>query len=415
MSELSHLEKLLGGAEVEWRALWEVTSWDKKFNAVDKFKQPNIIKYHYFLAKEIKSLVSATGDVKLLTTNISNLYTTESLAGDKISEGEVIAIPWGGNAVVQYYKGKFLTSDNRIATSNDTKKLKTKYLYYFLLSKVKTIESFYRGSGIKHPSMADILDISIPIPSIEAQSEIVRILDKFTALTTELTAELTARKKQHNYYRDQLLSFEEGECEWVTLSAVLKEKGYIRGPFGSALKKEFFVESGVPVYEQQHAINDKREFRYFITKEKSESLKRFLTKENDIIISCSGTIGKTSIISKTDCNGVINQALLILRLDHNKVDARFIRAYLNCYPELITTSSGGAITNIASRDVIQKIKIPLVPVMKQVILIDTLDKFEKMTNSITEGLPREIELRQKQYEYYRDLLFRFPKPESVTN
>jgi type I restriction enzyme S subunit len=113
------MEKLLDGVEVEWKMLWEVTVWDKKFNAVEKVKQPQVIKYHYFLAKDFKHLVTEGGAVKLLTTYISDQYTTEGLAGDKVTDGEIVAIPWGGNPVVQYYKGKFLTSDNRIATSND--------------------------------------------------------------------------------------------------------------------------------------------------------------------------------------------------------------------------------------------------------------------------------------------------------
>lgn len=96
------LEKLLDGAEIEWKSLWEVTIWDKKFNAVDRFKQPKIKKYHYFLSKEITPLVSENGTVKILTTNISDIYTTEDLVGDSISNGEVVVIPWGGNPVVQY-------------------------------------------------------------------------------------------------------------------------------------------------------------------------------------------------------------------------------------------------------------------------------------------------------------------------
>ena len=117
MSHLGYIEKLLDGVEVEWKELWQVTIWDKKFNAVERDKQPRVIKYHYFLAKDLKSLAIENCNVKLLTTNLSNLWTSEELAGEKVSEGEVIAIPWGGNPVVQYYKGKFLTTDNRIAES----------------------------------------------------------------------------------------------------------------------------------------------------------------------------------------------------------------------------------------------------------------------------------------------------------
>ena len=161
---MSYLERLLEGVEVEWKHVWEVTIWDKKFNAVDNYKQPKTIKYNHLLAKEIKELVVEGGDIKLLTTNETDLWTTKELAGSNISNSEVVAIPWGGNVIVQYFKGSFLTGDNRIAVSNDRALLETKYLYYFLQSKIKLLESFYRGSGIKHPSMADVLDLQLPIP-----------------------------------------------------------------------------------------------------------------------------------------------------------------------------------------------------------------------------------------------------------
>ena len=203
------------------------------------------------------------------------------------------------------------------------------------------------------------------------------------------------------------------DVEWRELGELLSEKGYIRGPFGSALKKSFFVEIGVPVYEQRHAIHDNRDFRYFITEEKAETLSRFKIKPNDLIISCSGTIGKISVIKQSDKTGVINQALLILRLDTSQILICYLKYYLECYPDLIVSNSGGAITNIERRAVIEKIKIPIPSLDEQAWIVEILDKFDALTNSITEGLPREIELRQLQYEYYRDLLLSFPKPDEV--
>ena len=189
----------------------------------------------------------------------------------------------------------------------------------------------------------------------------------------------------------------------------MQVKGYIRGPFGSALKKSLFVDDGIPIYEQQHAIYNNRLFRYFIDVEYAKKLKRFEVKENDLIISCSGTIGKISIIQKSDARGIINQALLILRLDLSKVLVKYIKYYLGHFTNLIVCSTGGAITNIEKREVIEKIKIPIPPLSEQARIVAILDKFDALTNSITEGLPREIELRQKQYEYYRDKLLSFPK------
>jgi type I restriction enzyme S subunit len=199
--------------EVEYKPLWEVTIWDKKFNAVERYKQKKVYTYPYMLASDLFELEKEEGNVYLLSTGEKTGWTTEDLAGNNLCEGEVVTIPWGKSRpvkdVIKYYKGKFVTADNRIVTSADTKILSNKYLYYWLLSQGEVIDTFYRGSGIKHPSMKDVLDMQIPVPPLPVQQEIVRILDNFTELIEELTAELEARQKQYEYYRDKLLSFKE--------------------------------------------------------------------------------------------------------------------------------------------------------------------------------------------------------------
>ena len=202
---------------VEYKYLWEVTIWDKKFNAVERYKQKKVYTYPYMLASNLFELEKEEGNVYLLSTGEKTGWTTEDLAGNNLCEGEVVTIPWGKSRpvkdVIKYYKGKFVTADNRIVTSADTKILSNKYLYYWLLSQGEVIDTFYRGSGIKHPSMKDVLDMQIPLPPLPIQQEIVRILDNFTESTAELTAkletELEARQKQYEYYRDKLLSFKE--------------------------------------------------------------------------------------------------------------------------------------------------------------------------------------------------------------
>ena len=117
---------------VEDVPLWSVTIWDKKYNAVDKKWQPKTIKYKYLLAEELDQLKLENGDVCLLYTGKEVGFTSEELAGDNICEGEIVSIPWGGTPSVKYYKGKFVTGDNRIATSNIPNELSNKYLYYYL-------------------------------------------------------------------------------------------------------------------------------------------------------------------------------------------------------------------------------------------------------------------------------------------
>ncbi|WP_161937552.1 restriction endonuclease subunit S, partial [Mycoplasmopsis meleagridis] len=114
----------------------------------------------------------------------------------------------GGNLTIQYHKGKFITSDNRICKSFDTKILNTKYLYYFFHLIKEKISNFYRGSAIKHPYMSGILNLEIIIPPLSLQKKIVEILDKFSSFSIsiqkELRDELNARNKQYKYYLDNI-------------------------------------------------------------------------------------------------------------------------------------------------------------------------------------------------------------------
>jgi type I restriction enzyme S subunit len=210
-------ELLTFGKEIERKFLWEVTIWDKKFNAVDRYKQSKVINYPYLLAVELFALEKDGGNVFLLSTGEKTGWTTEELAGDNLCEGEVVTIPWGKSRpvkdVIKYYKGKFVTADNRIATSANTTILLNKYLYYFLLTQGEVIDTFYRGSGIEHPSMKAVLDMQIPLPRLAEQERIVTILDRFDTLCNDLTsgipAEIEARRKQYVYYSDKLLTFKE--------------------------------------------------------------------------------------------------------------------------------------------------------------------------------------------------------------
>src|SRR3990167_7133521 len=157
----------------------------------------------------------------------------------------------------------------------------------------------------------------------------------------------------------------------TTLGAVLADKGYIRGPFGSALKRDEMKDSGIPVYEQKNAIYGTRDFRFFIENEKFQELKRFQVKTNDLIISCSGTVGKISIISEDDPKGIISQALLILRPNIDKVILQYLYYLLSSKQgfELITQASHGSVQiNIAERKVVENIPIllPLIPEQKAI-------------------------------------------------
>ena len=148
----------------------------------------------------------------------------------------------------------------------------------------------------------------------------------------------------------------------VCLKDVLQPKGYIRGPFGSALKRSELLDEGIPVYEQQHAIYNSREFRFFIDENKYEEMKRFAVQTDDIIISCSGTVGKVSIIGEEEPKGIISQALLLLRVNREIINPHYLSYFFKSregYNAIVSRSSGSVQVNISKREVIEQIPLNL--------------------------------------------------------
>ena len=163
MSRIYELIKEKCPNGVEYKKLYEITNWDKRFNGVSQDMQTNILSYKHVSAELLKSLLQDNGNVKLLSTGLFDGYTTEELANDLLNEGEVISIPSGGSANIKYYNGKFVDSGNILASSKDNELYNLKYIFYVLQSKNNIVSDFFRGSGVQHPSMPDILKIDIPV------------------------------------------------------------------------------------------------------------------------------------------------------------------------------------------------------------------------------------------------------------
>jgi restriction endonuclease S subunit len=258
-------------------------------------------------------------------------------------------------------------------------------------------------------SVLNKLKIPVPCPdnpekSLAIQSEIVRILDTFTALTAELTAELTARKKQYNFYRDQLLSFKEGEVEWRTLGEIA-QYSKTRISF-EQLDETNYV--GVDNLLQNRA--GKTSSNHVPTLGKLTEFRL-----NDILIGNIRPYLKK--IWQSDCVGGTSGDVLAIRCIHSSINPSYLYHVLadDKFFEYNMQHAKGAKMPRGSKEDIMKYPIPIPDQAEQARIINILDKFDALTNSISEGLPREIALRQQQYEYYRDLLFSFPKPADVAN
>ncbi|WIH89825.1 restriction endonuclease subunit S [Brachyspira pilosicoli] len=393
---MSKLEELLNKEcpdGVEYVPLWSVTIWDKKFNSVDRKKQPEVINYPYLLASDLFAMEQDSGDVFLLSTGEKTGWTTEKIAANNLCNGEVVTIPWGKSRAVidciKYYKGKFVTADNRIMTSNDKKKLDNKFLYYIIISKGKLIDTFYRGSGIKHPDMSRVLDIIIPLPPIEVQKEIVRILDEFTEKTNKLQEllhrETILRKKQYEYYRDKLLTFND-DIEWKNLSEIA-EIGT-----GSSNTNEEIENGKYPFFVRSQEVRSKNEYEY---------------DETAIITSGDG-VGVGKIFHYIEGKYALHQrAYRIHIIDENVIPKYYFYYMKTTFLSYIEkTSFHSSVTSIR-RPMLDNYPVPVPPLEEQERIVNILDKFDALCNDITRGLPAEIELRKKQYEYYRDKLLTF--------
>ncbi|HFN7125514.1 TPA: restriction endonuclease subunit S, partial [Klebsiella pneumoniae] len=219
MSEMSYLEKLLDGVEVEWKAVGDIAGYSPTKVDADKLDATSFV--------GVDNLLADKGG------RIDATYQPNTARLTAYEPGDILL----GN--IRPYLKKVWMAENNGGCSGDVlairiladckKIISPEYLYYALSSDSFFSYSMQHAKGAKMPrgSKDAILNYQIPIPcpsapekSLAIQSEIVRILDKFTALTAELTAELTMRKKQYNYYRDQLLSFEGGSVEWKSLGEV---------------------------------------------------------------------------------------------------------------------------------------------------------------------------------------------------
>lgn len=392
---------------VEYKPLYEVTYWDKKFNGVDKEMQPKVIDYHkYFLGSEQQELESPMGTIKILTTYKSNLYAEEEGIEKYISESEIVCIPWGGNAIVQYYKGKFITGDNRIATSRNTDVLDNKYMYYVLCSKIDIIKKLYRGAGIQHPDMFKVLSLEIPVPPIEVQQEVVRILDKFTKLEAELQAELDARKKQYEHYRENLMK--NSTDKEIRLSEIVDiYLGLTATPN--------YTDYGIKFISAQNTSSDYLDLenvKYISEEEYKHATSNAKPKRGDLLFTRVGSNLGHPVIVDTDEDLCIFVSLGYLRIkDKSKVRVGYLKHWMNSelfWRQLRMKTYGAAKVNL-NTGWLKDFLIPVPSIEKQDEIIEKLEVFDTICNDNRKGLPAEIEARHKQYEYYRDKLLTFER------
>lgn len=298
------------------------------------------------------------------------------------------------------FEFKVKSSAIKILTVNNT--LTTiRYIYHVM--------GFLNISSDEHKRLwiGTYSNIKVPVPPLEVQREIVRILDNFTFLTTELAAELAARQKQYEYYKEYLFENHISDVEWKRLDELFP---FIRNGFVGTIKSFFTNETDGIRYLEGTNIHDgvisDNEILY-VTKEFHEKHIKNQLKADDILMVQSGHIGECAVVGKK-YEGANCHALIIMSNGGECLSKYYVYYFhtLKGFKSLTPAITGGTIKHVLAGKV-GKIKVPVPPLAVQQRIVDILDRFDTLCNDISSGLPAEIEARQKQYEYYRDKLLTF--------
>ena len=312
-----------------------------------------------------------------------------------------------------------IVSPLNVVFSVDESVIIPSYLLYFLNSRsgtwqILTSREGIEGTGRKLLPFDKFSKIKVPVPPIDIQLEIIKILDSISEYNATLEKELTARKKQYEYYRDLLLDFgvhggRTSECEWRTL-----------GEIGLVTKLAGFEFTNYVTYSDEgkkialRGLNvkngrlDLTDVKY-IDKSDFSKLSRSKLFIDDMLFTYVGTIGQVALIDENDKYYLAPNVALI-RINKDYLLPRFAMYFFQTnsfwskqIDKLLQSSS---MKNIPMEK-IRKFKLPVPPIEEQERIVSILDRFDKLCNDISEGLPAEIEARRKQYEYYRDKLLSF--------
>ena len=408
------LEKLLDGAEVEWKPLKDVAVYIRGVTYNKANESTNNIGYKVLRANNITLSGNTLNfdDIKVIKfdTKVKSsqmLYKNDILisaaSGSREHVGKVAFIYQD----IDYYFGGFM---GVIRCNNN---VNSRYLFHIFTSSIfqDYLNEVLNSSTINNLNSKVMDSFRLPIPPLSVQTEIVKILDALTALTSELTSELILRRKQYEYYREKLLSVDNlnlstESIQWVKLNDLGE---LIRG---NGLQKKDFTETGVPAihYGQIYTYYGTfaTETKSFVSPELAKKLKK--AKYGDVLIA--GTSENVKDVMKPlgwfGSDIAFSGDMFAFR-PNKRVNTKYLTYILQTerfYKFKEKYAQGTKVIRVKA-DNFLNYEIPLPTFEEQQRIVSILDKFETLTNSITEGLPLAIEQSQKRYEYYRELLLNF--------
>lgn len=370
---------------VEWKELGEVCS-------VKKGKQLN------------KNLLTEDG----LYPAYNGGQTYSGRTNDYNVEANTIIVSQGGASAgfVNFVDTKFWANAHCYYILPDETRVNNRFVYHFVKMNQKYLMDFQHGAGIPALKADKLSKLLLPIPPLEIQEKIVQTLDKFTDYVTELTSELTSRKKQYSFYRDKLLSFEDEvyQVEWKTLDAVSERTSNISwNKIGDDEKFKYIDLSSVD------RVSNKITETTSITKSTAPSRAQKIVKSNDIILGTTRPTLKRFTKITDDYNDQICSTGFYVFRTNGEVLPNYVYHIFSSsdFYKYLEENQSGASYPAISDALVKKYKIPVPSLEIQSRIVQVLDNFDTVCNDLNIGLPKEIELRQKQYEYFREKLLTF--------
>lgn len=306
-------------------------------------------------------------------------YWIENLEGAVTAEDSDCLILWDGAGAGDLFSAhRGVVSSTMAVVTTQNSKILREFLTLFISSKAEYIKETCRGTTVPHVSPDAIANMDLKIPPLPEQKRIVNLITSVDSYIDALQQQLVSAKRSRNAVLHELLTA--GGDDWVetTLGEVTD---LVRGPFGGSLKKEIFVQEGFAVYEQQHAIyGDFSAIRYRISSEKFDEMKRFSLLPGDLIMSCSGTMGKVRIVPKEADPGIINQALLKIKPKSN-LSSDFLYLWMQSdyfIRQIEMNSGGGALQNVSSVKMLKGIKLRVPDLLEQERIIGIISMIDEV-------------------------------------
>ena len=408
MSKLSRLLKELCPEGVEYKTLGEIASIRRGGNFQKKHYVSNGIPCIHYGQIYTK--------YNLFVNETDSYIDPEVAKKQKFAESGDIIMAVTSENVEDVCKCIAWLGNDKVAVSGHTAIIhhnqNPKYLVYYLSSQMFQDQKRKMAHGTKviEVSPAKLNEVKVAVPPLEVQREIVHILDSFTLLTAELTekltAELTARRKQYEFYRDKLLSHN----EIYPIKPISELGKWYGGKTPSMSEKSFWEQGTIPwISSKDIKISTLADTQDHITeKAVKESSMKVYPANSIAVVTRSGILKHTFPVAYVPFETTVNQDIKILVVNKDVLPRYAFHVIQGRGKDILvkTKKQGGTVDSLDFQKVLAY-KVPVPPKDIQGKLVEALDNFETICSDLSIGLPAEIEARQKQYEYYRDVLLTF--------